>query len=165
MDTHRNSDLNTCLHSWNTLISQHRLTGTTRRKEFATKASNTVGSIQPIRLSQVDEIIELAFVIVFPYIEGTLGTHYVKRCFNSNRVYFLEFDRSSNNLEPFHVQYYSQANTLCAITQVQRATKMSVVFVRNVIMKMKGGFSVLLARYGSMKNVLENCFSANFKGM
>ena len=54
---------------------------------------------------------------------------------------------------------------LCAITQVQRATKMSVVFVRNVIMKMKGGFSVLLARYGSMKNVLENYFSANFKGM
>ena len=81
-------------------------------KEFATEASNTVGSIQPIRLSQVDEIIELAFVIVFPYIEGTLGTHYVKRCFNANRVCFLEFYRSSNNLEPFHVQYYSQANTL-----------------------------------------------------
>ena len=74
-------------------------------KEFATEASNTVASIQPIRLSQVDEIIELAFVIVFPYIEGTLGTHYVKRCFNSNRVCFLEFYRSSNNLEPFHVQY------------------------------------------------------------
>ena len=53
---------------------------------------------------------------------------------------------------------------LCAITQVQRATKMSVIFVRNVIMKMKGGSSVL-ARYGSMKNVLENYFSANFKGM
>ena len=54
---------------------------------------------------------------------------------------------------------------LCAITQVQRATKMSVIFVRNVIMKMKGGSSVLLVRYGSMKNVLENYFSANFKGM
>ena len=81
-------------------------------KEFATEASNTVASIQPIRLSQVGEIIELAFVIVFPYIEGTLGTHYVKRCFNSNRVCFLEFYRSSNNLEPFHVQYHSQANTL-----------------------------------------------------
>ena len=40
---------------------------------------------------------------------------------------------------------------------------MSVIFVRNVIMKMKRGFSVILARYGSMKNILENNFSANFK--
>ena len=42
---------------------------------------------------------------------------------------------------------------------------MSVVFVRNLIMKMKRGLGVLLARYGSMKNVLENNFSANFKDM
>ena len=28
---------------------------------------------------------------------------------------------------------------------------------------MKCGFSVLLARHGSMKNVLENNFTANFK--
>ena len=41
--------------------------------------------------------------------------------------------------------------------------KMSVVFVRNFIIKMKRGFSVLLARFGSKKNVLENNFSANFK--
>ena len=54
---------------------------------------------------------------------------------------------------------------LCAIPQFQRAMKMSVVFVRNFIMKMKRGFGVLLARYGSMKNVLENNFSANFKDM
>ena len=54
---------------------------------------------------------------------------------------------------------------LCAMTQVQRATKMSLVFGRNFIMKMKGGFRVLLARYGSVKNVLENNFSAKFKDM
>ena len=54
---------------------------------------------------------------------------------------------------------------LCAMTQVQRATKMSLVFVRNFILKMKRGFRVLLAIYGSMKNVLENNFSANFKDM
>ena len=41
---------------------------------------------------------------------------------------------------------------LRAIAQVQRATKMSVVIVRNFIMKVKRDFSVLLARYGSMKN-------------
>ena len=40
---------------------------------------------------------------------------------------------------------------LCAIVQVQKATKMSVFFVRNFIMKMKRGVSVLLERYGSMK--------------
>ena len=55
--------------------------------------------------------------------------------------------------------------THCAITQVQRATKMSVVFVRNFIMKMKRGFSALFARYDSMKNVLGNNFSANIKDM
>ena len=54
---------------------------------------------------------------------------------------------------------------LCAIKQVQRATKINVVFVNNIIMKMKRGFSVLLARYGFMKNVLENNFPANFKDM
>ena len=54
---------------------------------------------------------------------------------------------------------------LCAITKFQRAMKMSAVFVRNFIMKMKRGFGVLFARYGSMKNVLENNFSAGFKDM
>ena len=47
-------------------------------------------------------------------------------------------------------------------TEVQRAAKMSVGFARNFIMKMKGGFSVLLARYGSIKNVLKNNLSGNF---
>ena len=50
---------------------------------------------------------------------------------------------------------------LCAITQFKGATKMIVVFKRK--MKMKPDFSVLFARYGSMKNALENNFSANFK--
>ena len=51
---------------------------------------------------------------------------------------------------------------LSAITQVQRAMKVSVVLVRNCITKMKQDCSVL-ARCGSSKNVLENNFSANFK--
>ena len=54
---------------------------------------------------------------------------------------------------------------LCAITQFHRAMKMSAVFGRNFIMKMKRSFGVLLARYGSIKNVLENNFSAGFKDM
>ena len=54
---------------------------------------------------------------------------------------------------------------LCAIIKVQRATNMNVVFVRNFIMKMKRRFSALLARYGSMNNVLDNNFSANFEDM
>ena len=40
---------------------------------------------------------------------------------------------------------------------------MNVVFVRNFIIKMKRGFSFLLARYGSMKNVSENNFLADLK--
>ena len=54
---------------------------------------------------------------------------------------------------------------LCVIAQVQRAKEMSLVFVMNFIMKIKRGFSVLLARYGYMNNVSENNFSANFKDM
>ena len=69
----------------------------------------------------------------------------------------------SNDLEPFHGQYYSRAKHLCAITQVQRAKKMNVVFVKNFIIKMKRGFSFRLARYGSMKNVSENNFLADLK--
>ena len=53
----------------------------------------------------------------------------------------------------------------CAITLAQSATKMSAFFVWNFIIKMKLGFSVLLARYGPMKNVLGNNFSANLKEM
>ena len=76
-------------------------------------------------------------------------------------VCFWEYYKLSNDLEPFYVQYCSPANTFVC-TQVQKAAKMSVGFARNFIMKMKGGFSVLLARYGSMKNVLKNNLSANF---
>ena len=54
---------------------------------------------------------------------------------------------------------------LCVNAQVQSATEMSAVFVMNFIMKMKRGFNALLARYGSMNNVSENNFSANFKDM
>ena len=69
-------------------------------------------SIQSIYLSQDDETNERQFVKVAPYIHGTLNTHYVEHSFNSNGGCFLEFYRSSDNLEPFHVQYYSRANTL-----------------------------------------------------
>ena len=68
-------------------------------------------SIQSIYPSQDDEIIEPSFVKVAPYIQRTLNLHYVKRFFNSNGVCFLEFYRSSNDLEPFHVQGYSRANS------------------------------------------------------
>ena len=69
-------------------------------------------SIPSIYLSQDDEIIEPSFVKVTPYIQETLNTHYLKRSFNSNGVCFLEFCKSPNNLEPFHIQCYSRASTL-----------------------------------------------------
>ena len=64
---------------------------------------------------------------------------------------------------PFMFNIILEQTLLWAMTQVQRATKMSVVFVRNLIMKMKRGFRILLARYGSIKNISENNFTANFK--
>ena len=42
---------------------------------------------------------------------------------------------------------------------------MSELFVRNFIRKVKRGLSVLLAKYDSMKNVLEKNFSANVRDM
>ena len=48
---------------------------------------------------------------------------------------------------------------LCAI--VQRATQMSMVFVREFIMKMKQCFNVFLMRYGPMNGMVwfhEECF-------
>ena len=81
-------------------------------EEFSTAASKAVPSIQPIYLSQDDEVIKPWFVKIAPYIQGTLDTHYVERSFISNGVCFLESYRSSNDLEPFHVQYYSRVNTL-----------------------------------------------------
>ena len=68
-------------------------------EEFATEASKALASIKSIYHSQDDGIIELSFVKVAPYIQGALDT-------------LLEFCMSSSNLEPFHVQYYSRANTL-----------------------------------------------------
>ena len=59
-----------------------------------------------------DDIIESSFVKVAPCIQGPLDIHYVKRYFNSNGVWFLEFSRLSKNLEPFYVQYCSRTNTL-----------------------------------------------------
>ena len=81
-------------------------------EEFSTEASKAVPSIKPICLSQNDEVIEPSFVKIAPYVQGTLDTHYVERSFNSNGVCFLEFYRSSKDLEPFRVQYCSRANTL-----------------------------------------------------
>ena len=92
-------------------------------EEFATEASKYKPSIQSIYLSSDDEIIEPSFVKVALYIQGTLDTHYVKRSFNSNGVCFLEFlesYRSSNDLKPFHVQYFSQANTVKCDHTVQQ---------------------------------------------
>ena len=87
-------------------------------------------------LYQDDEIIEPSFVKVAPYVQGTLDTHYVKRSCNSNGICFLEFYRSLKDIEP--------------------CNKVSVFFVRNFIMKMKRS---------SIKNVLKNNFSVNFKNM
>ena len=53
-----------------------------------------------------------------------------------------------------------QQTLLCAMTEVQRATKMSVAFVRNLMTKMKCGNIVLLAKYDSMRNVLKNNLSS-----
>ena len=93
------------------LVKSNKITINTA-EEFATTASRAEPSIQSIYLSQDDEIIEPSFVKVAPYIQGTLDNHYVKCSFNSNGVCFLEYYRSLNYLEPFHVQYYSRANTL-----------------------------------------------------
>ena len=88
------------------LVKSNKITINTA-EYFATEASKAVPSIQSICLSQDDEIIDPSFVKVALYIDGTLDTHYVKRSFNSKGVCFLEFYRSLNDLEPFHVQYYS----------------------------------------------------------
>ena len=93
------------------LVKSSKIT-TNKAEEFVTEASKAVLFIQSIYLSQDDEIIEPSFVSVAPHIQGTLDTHYVKIFFNSNGLCFLEFYRSSNDLETFYVQYYSRANTL-----------------------------------------------------
>ena len=107
-------------------------------------------------LYQDDEIIEPSFVKVAPYIQGTLDTHYVKRSCNSNGICFLEFYRSLKDIEPFHVQCYSRANNLVCDHTGSESNEVSVFFVRNFMMKMKRS---------SIKNVLENNFSVNFKNM
>ena len=101
-------------------------------------------SIQSISFSQDEEVIEPSFVKVAPYIQGTLGTNYMKRPLNSNGVCYLKLYRSSNDLNLFMFNIFLKQTLLCVITQIQIATKISVVFVRNFIMKMKRGFSVLL---------------------
>ena len=93
------------------LLKSNKITIKTA-EEFATEVSKAVPSIQLVCVSQYDEIIEPSFVKVASYIQGTFDTHYVKRSFNSNGVCFLEFHRPWNDLEPFYVQYYSQAKTL-----------------------------------------------------
>ena len=83
------------------LVKSNKITINTAKK-IAMEASKAVASIQPIYLSQDDEMIEPLFVKVAPYIQGTLDTHNVKRSFNSNKVCFLGCYRSLNDLEPFH---------------------------------------------------------------
>ena len=104
-----------------------------------------------IYLSQDDEIIEPSFVEVAPSIQETLDTHYVKRSFYPNGVFFQNFIDDRNIVNLFMFNIILEQALLCAIVQVQKATKMSVFFVRNFIMKMKRGVSVLLERCGSMK--------------
>ena len=65
---------------------------------------------------------------------------------------FIDY-RTISNL--FMINIILEQTLLCAITKVQRATKISVAFVGNFIMKVKRGFSVHRLRYGSMKIVLE----------
>ena len=88
------------------LVKSDKIT-TNTAEEFVTEASKAVPSIQLIYLSQDDEIIDPLLAHITPYIHETLDTHYVKRSFNSNGICILKFYRSSNDLEPSHVQYYS----------------------------------------------------------
>ena len=90
------------------LLKSNKITINTA-EEFATEVSKAVPSIQPVYVSQYDEVIEPSFVKVASYIQGTLDN--VKRSFNSNGVCFLEFHRSWDDLGPFYVQYYSQVKT------------------------------------------------------
>ena len=95
---------------------------------FVMEASKTVPSIQSICISEDDEIIEPLFVNVTPYIQETLDTNNMKRS--------SKFCRSSNDLEPFHVQYHSCSKHSCVRSyRFIRATKMSVVFVKNFFME------------------------------
>ena len=85
-----------------------------------------------------------------------LGNSWYLLCETLFEVKWSLFFRIIWNIErswTFSCSILFSSKHLCAITQVQRATKMSVVFVRNFVMKKKRCFSVLLARYGSMKNV------------
>ena len=93
------------------LVKSNKITINTL-KEFAMEAWKAVQSIQSIYLSQYDEIMELSFVKVAPYIQETPNIHYGKRSFKSNGVCFVEFYALSNDLDLFHVQYYSWAKTL-----------------------------------------------------
>ena len=78
-----------------------------------------------------------------------IDIHYVKRSFRSNSFCFLEFHKSSNDLEPFPVQYFSRANSLLLDHTGSESNENEFNFLRNFTMKMKRGFSVLFARYGS----------------
>ena len=81
--------------------------------KFAAEASKGVPSIKPLYLSQEVEIVELCFVCVFaPAIKGTLDVHHIKRDYNLENDYFLEFCYLSDGKEPFHTQYYPRLNTL-----------------------------------------------------
>ena len=63
------------------------------------------------------------------------------------------------NLFMFNINL--EETLLCAITHVQRATKISMVFVREFTMKMKQYFNVFLMRYGPINGMIwfhKQCF-------
>ena len=70
-------------------------------------------SIQSLYLSQDDEIIESSFVKVAPYIQGTLVWH----------ILWTQMEFAFRIM----INIILEQTLLCKITQVQRATKISVV--------------------------------------
>ena len=135
------------------LLKSNKITINTA-EELATEVSKAVPSIQPVYVSQYDEVIEPSFVKVASYIQGTLDN--VKRSFNSNGVCFLEFHRMGRSWAFLCSILFSSKDSCVQSHRFREQQKW-------VWLRMNSGFSVLLARYDFMKNVLENNFTANFK--
>ena len=86
--------------------------------------TNATCTIQSIYLSQNYEILKPSFVKVTQYIHRTLHTRY--------GICFLEFFRSSNDLEPFHAEYYSRANTIVCNHTGSESNKNECVFCKEL---------------------------------
>ena len=95
----------------------------------------------------------------------TLDTHNVKRFFNSNGVCFLEFYRSSNNLEPFHVQNYSRASTLVCDHTVSESNENECRFCKELYHEDETWLRCPSCKIWFYEEFLENNFSAGFKDM